>query len=268
MSNEHSEDHEDEGGGSAAAKWVVTIVSVGLLVGAVVMITRDPSKPKEEPRPATTPVRTAEQAAANTVVEQPVAAQPVIPGDTGSAQAAAIKALIKDGWEVTPSATSPGMLAISKRGNGPITEEQFGHLANITEVESLTAADMMVSDEDVKRLLASGTYKQDLTALDLGDGQITDLKNFEGLESIKVLRLHGNKGIKDLSPLASLKTMTVLLMGNTPEVKDITVLNQIPGLQWVDLEGSGVTDADVTQELRDKPGLAGIYPYFTKGQTN
>lgn len=265
MSNDHSENEYEEGAGSAAAKWIVTIVSVGLLVGAVVMITRDPSAPKEPPPPVrTTPAETVAQANAAAPVEQvsaPVAAvQP--PADVSSPQAEAIKALIQQGWEVKPSSNAQGMLSIAKRGQGPITEEQFKHLANISDVDSLTASDMQVSDEDVKRILAGGTYKKTLSALDFGDGQITDLKNFEGLENIKVLRLHGNKGITDISPVANLKTVTVLLFGNTPGLKEITPLMQIPGLQWVDLEGSGVEK--IPAELEAKPGLVGIHPYFTK----
>ncbi|WP_197218024.1 leucine-rich repeat domain-containing protein [Cytobacillus firmus] len=121
-------------------------------------------------------------------------------------------------------------------------------LTDLKGIESLKNLQVLeVSHNPVSDLSALSSLN--LMALNIAYADITDLKWAKSLDGLQFLSLDGNH-IEDLSPLANLKNL-IMLSANELPITDITVLLELPHLEYVSLYNNELLDlSEGSQAMR------------------
>ena len=137
-------------------------------------------------------------------------------------------------------------------------------LATLTELSGMPG---LFSDVfDIEGL----QYCVNLEKLSLSGAEITDLSPISSLKKLSVLNLSGCRSLYDISPLTNLTSLTELDLSYAGLVRDLTPLSQLTDLRKLDLAQSligslqplaplgGLTDLDLSRcvYLRDISALA------------
>ncbi len=147
--------------------------------------------------------------------------------------------------------SSNGITAIPDFSN--LTKLEFlildnNQLTDLKGIESLRNLQILeVSYNPLSDLSALGS--PNLMALNVAYTDITDLKWANSLGALQFLSIDGNN-IEDLSPLSHLKDL-VMLSANELPITDITVLLELPHLEYVSLYNNDLLDlSEGSQAMR------------------
>jgi len=124
----------------------------------------------------------------------------------------------------------------------------------ITEADLLGITSLYGFKQDIQDLTGL-EYCTNLTSLNLGDAQITDISPLVKLNHLQSLYLGGATQITDISPLSELIELTDLVLSHT-QIDDISPLAKMRNLQWLDLYGTQVTDILLLAKFVDLQVLA------------
>ncbi|MCL1832108.1 MAG: leucine-rich repeat domain-containing protein [Oscillospiraceae bacterium] len=130
-----------------------------------------------------------------------------------------------------------------------------------------------ITNEKLAEMVSDGTIPTNVTSLQLGNNQISDLTPLVKLTSMQMLDLDGND-IVDISSLSSLTNLGYLRLGhnqvtdlsplinlpnlgtgfgglslNNNQITDISPLASITNLRWLNLEGNQITDLTPLENL-------------------
>ncbi|MEV0231917.1 hypothetical protein [Nonomuraea sp. NPDC050786] len=111
--------------------------------------------------------------------------------------------------------------------------DDIGPLARLTQLSSLKLDGTRVTDISP---LAAATHLSDLS---ICDGPLDDLTPLAGLR-LQRLFVYRTR-VSDLSPLAGMATLGVLGLVGCP-VRDLSVVTTLPGLEFVNVGRTGITD--------------------------
>lgn len=95
-----------------------------------------------------------------------------------------------------------------------------------------------------------------LETLDVSDNNVIDLTTLSGLTTLEGLDLSGNKGIIDISPLASLKNLTTLGLvfdkdNVADKLTDISALKDMTKLESLSISYTGVSDISAIAGMKE-----------------
>jgi Leucine-rich repeat (LRR) protein len=97
-------------------------------------------------------------------------------------------------------------------------------------------------------------YQDDLDSIKfigvLNDGIINDLSGLEYLRNLEEIRVLHINGVKDLSPLANLKSLEYLTL-EFGDIEDLSPLSKLENLKELNLIGNNVKDIEPISNLKN-----------------
>ena len=130
-----------------------------------------------------------------------------------------------------------------------------------SEVVEVNFDNQGITDDILAEMIASGEIPQNVTHLGLGMNQISDITPLQSLKSLTVLFLLDNP-IDDITPLLSLTNLTALTIGSTRwliEISDLTPLQSLINLSELNLFPSQISDITPLASLTNLTSLRIIY---------
>lgn len=88
-----------------------------------------------------------------------------------------------------------------------------------------------------------------LQKLDLYEARVASLESFKGLKQIIKLDLYGT-GTSDVMPLAGMKALQTIRLGNCPNLSDISPLARLLNLTSLDISHTGVVDLSPVRKMK------------------
>jgi Leucine-rich repeat (LRR) protein len=123
-------------------------------------------------------------------------------------------------------------------------------IGKLTEVTELNLGANNISD------LSPLAGLNKLTLLDISLNKVADLKPLVGKNNLTVFNAHGNE-IKDISPLAGMTKLEVVYLSNN-QISDITPLLQLKSLKDLTLKSNKVTAVDIANLKKSLPKGCGF----------
>ena len=115
-----------------------------------------------------------------------------------------------------------------------------------TEMESLTTLTSVGTATEKIDDLRGLSYAQNLTRLNMGGNDITDLTPLSGLTKLEYFWFANNKNLTDITPLANLKELKYLDIWRS-KVVDISVIRNFKKLERIQARATGMSDISATQ---------------------
>ena len=115
-----------------------------------------------------------------------------------------------------------------------------------TEMESLTTLTSVGTATEKIDDLRGLSYAQNLTRLNMGGNDITDLTPLSGLTKLEYFWFANNKNLTDITPLANLKELKYLDIWRS-KVVDISVIRNFKKLERIQARATGMSDISAAQ---------------------
>ena len=139
-------------------------------------------------------------------------------------------------------------LVLGKAPGATITKTDMRKLTSL-DTEELRKSLVLDSIRDLTGI----EFAANLTELDLGDSEISDVSPLAGLRNLTELDLAFNE-ISDISPLAGLKNLTYLYLNGNGR-SDISPLAGLKNLTYLYLNGNEISDISPLAGLKNLTGL-------------
>jgi serine/threonine protein kinase len=104
-----------------------------------------------------------------------------------------------------------------------------------------------ITDAQLVEMITSGEIPANVTVLQLGDNQISDLSPFIDLMYLSILSIDINR-VSDLSPLREMPNLTQITLGYN-QISDLSPLSEMTNLTRLDLHFNQITDISPLSEL-------------------